>query len=62
MQLTQEKRGEYLNTEYLADNLALLHYRIPLTQILVDYYDKLKSVSSGYASLNYDFLVTKKLR
>ncbi|MFA5047730.1 MAG: translation elongation factor 4 [Patescibacteria group bacterium] len=55
MQLTAEKRGEYINTEYLDDNLAILHYRIPLTQLIVDFYDKLKSVSSGYASLNYDF-------
>jgi GTP-binding protein LepA len=35
--------------------LAILHYHIPLTQLIVDFYDKLKSISSGYASLNYDF-------
>lgn len=55
MQLATEKRGEYLNTEYLDQDVAILHYRIPLTQLIVDFYDKLKSISSGYASLNYDF-------
>ncbi len=55
MQLATEKRGEYLNTEYLDQEVAILHYRIPLTQLIVDFYDKLKSISSGYASLNYDF-------
>ncbi len=55
MQLTTEKRGEYINTEYLDKETAILHYTIPLTQLIVDFYDKLKSVSSGYASLSYDF-------
>lgn len=55
MQLVAQKRGEYINTEYLDDKIAVLHYKIPLTSLLVDFYDKLKSVSSGYASLNYEF-------
>ncbi len=55
MKLATEKRGEYINTEYLDENVTILHYYIPLTQLIVDFYDKLKSVSSGYASLNYDF-------
>lgn len=55
MKLATEKRGVYINTEYLDENVAILHYYIPLTQIIVDFYDKLKSVSSGYASMNYDF-------
>ena len=38
------------------ENIAVLHYEMPLTALLVDFYDKLKSVSSGYASLNYEFL------
>ena len=54
MQLVSSRRGEYLNTEYLDEELAVLHYRIPLTQLLVDFYDKLKGISAGYASLNYD--------
>ena len=56
MTLVQEKRGEYLNTEYLDQDRVILHYEIPLASILVDFYDKLKSVSSGYASLNYELM------
>ncbi len=56
MQLVSQKRGIYLNTEYLDENITVLHYHVPLIALLVDFYDKLKSVSSGYASLNYDFL------
>ena len=60
MQLSSEKRGTYINTEYLDQDLAVLHYYLPLTQLIVDFYDKLKSVSSGYASLNYDFYAHQK--
>ncbi|MBU1131403.1 translation elongation factor 4 [Patescibacteria group bacterium] len=56
MKLIQERKGEYLNIEYLEENRAILHYDIPLASVLVDFYDNLKSVSSGYASLNYEFL------
>lgn len=56
MELTQEKRGIYKNTEYLDENRAILHYDIPMATILTDYYDKIKSVSSGYASINYEYL------
>ena len=60
MQLASQKRGIYLNTEYLDENIAVLHYQVPLTALLVDFYDKLKSVSAGYASLNYDLLEYRK--
>lgn len=60
MQLATEKRGEYINTEYLDKDVAILHYHIPLSQLIVDFYDRLKSVSSGYASLNYDFAKYQK--
>ncbi len=60
MQMVQEKRGVYLDTEYLDADRVILHYEIPLSAILVDFYDKLKSVSSGYASLNYEFFGYKK--
>jgi len=56
MKLASEKRGVYINTEYLDETLAVIHYEIPLTSLLVDFYDKLKSASSGYASLNYEFI------
>jgi GTP-binding protein LepA len=55
MQLVQDRRGIYKNTEYLSENRAILHYEIPLAMVIVDFYDKLKSVTAGYASLNYDF-------
>ena len=59
MPIVQEKYGEYANTEYLegaaGDKRAILHYSLPLSSILVDFYDKLKSASAGYASLNYEF-------
>lgn len=58
MSLTVERKGVYLNTEYLstgAGQRALLHFEIPLASLITDFYDKLKTVSSGYASMNYDF-------
>ncbi len=60
MQLVAAKRGEYLTTEYLDESIAVLHYRVPLTALLVDFYDKLKSTSAGYASMTYDFHVYTK--
>lgn len=56
MNLTQDKRGVYKDTEYIDETRAILHYDIPMAAILTDYYDKLKSVSSGYASINYEYL------
>lgn len=54
MTLVQENRGEYLNTEFIDPTRVILHYRIPLAMVIVDFYDKLKTVSSGYGSMNYD--------
>ena len=54
MQVVQERRGIYQNTEYLAGGRAILHYVIPLSMIIVDFYDKLKSITAGYASMNYE--------
>ncbi len=54
MQMTTERRGLYLNTEYLDPKRAVLHYRLPLAEIIYDFYDKLKSLSKGYASLDYE--------
>jgi len=55
LNLVQEKRGIYKNTEYIDETRVVLHYQIPLAAILTDFYDKIKSVSSGYASINYEF-------
>ncbi len=54
MGLCQDRRGIYVNTEYLSDNRAVLHYEIPLSAIIVDFNDKLKSISAGYASMGYE--------
>ncbi|RMG69808.1 MAG: elongation factor 4 [Chloroflexi bacterium] len=55
MDLTIKKRGIYVTTEYLDTNRVILKYEMPLSELIVDYYDKLKSVSRGYASLDYSF-------
>jgi len=54
MTFAVERRGVYKTTEYLSEGRAILHYEMPLSQIIVDFYDRLKSITSGYASLNYD--------
>ena len=56
MELCQEKRGVYKALEYLTTDRVQLHYELPLAEILIDFYDKLKSRSKGYASLDYDYL------
>ncbi|MCY3760942.1 MAG: translation elongation factor 4 [Gemmatimonadetes bacterium] len=54
MQVAEDRRGSYVNTEYLDGSRALLHYELPLAEVVVDFYDRLKSVSRGYASLDYE--------
>lgn len=54
MELSQEKRGEYQNMTYLDENRMMIHYALPLSEIIFDYFDRLKSVSRGYASLDYE--------
>ncbi|RMH85101.1 MAG: elongation factor 4, partial [Calditrichaeota bacterium] len=56
MKLTTEKRGILKNTSYIDPSRADLHYHLPLAEIVFDFYDRLKSVSRGYASLDYEFL------
>ncbi|MDH3198357.1 MAG: translation elongation factor 4 [Candidatus Krumholzibacteria bacterium] len=56
MKLNQERRGIYLSMEYIAQDRAVLRYDMPLAEILIDYYDKLKSISRGYASLDYEYV------
>lgn len=56
MALVQDRRGRYKTTEYLSEGRAILHYEMPLSQVIVDFYDRLKSATSGYASLNYDVI------
>nr|WP_321503844.1 translation elongation factor 4 [uncultured Dethiosulfovibrio sp.] len=54
MQLSQEKRGVFVSMDYLTPERARAVYDIPLAEFIVDYYDRLQSVSRGYASLDYE--------
>lgn len=56
MDLIQKRHGVFKNTTYLDETRAVLEYEIPLSGIVTDFFDQLKSISSGYASLNYDFI------
>lgn len=65
MGLVSERKGTYINTEYLSagnDQRAMLHYEMPLASLITDFYDKLKTVTSGYASLNYEFKDYRKTK
>ena len=53
MRLCLDKRGELLSQQYVSGNRVELHFMIPLGEIVIDFYDKLKSISKGYASFDY---------
>jgi len=55
MTLCQERRGIFKRTEYPTPNRAMIHYTLPLAEILLDFFDKLKSSTKGYASFDYEF-------
>jgi GTP-binding protein LepA len=54
MTFVQERHGSYLTTEFLSEGRAIVKYEMPLSQIIVDFYDKLKSFTAGFASMNYE--------
>ncbi len=60
MQLSVEKRGVYKNTSYLDPTRADLLFELPLSEIIFDFYDKLKSMSRGYASFDYEYIGYKE--
>ncbi len=60
MDLVQDRRGTFKNMEYIDEKRAILDYDLPLNEIILDFYDKLKSRSSGYASLDYEFISYKQ--
>ena len=56
MQLCTERRGTYVRTEYLSPTRAILVYELPLAEVIYDLYDKLKSVTHGYGTMDYELL------
>ena len=60
--LCTEKRAVSKNMQYLDENRVMLVFEMPLASIVVDFYDNLKSASSGYASMNYEYLDYSKIR
>lgn len=56
MELAKEKRGIYQSTSYLEEDRVMLIYDIPLAEVIIDFFDSLKNISSGYASMSYDIL------
>ncbi len=56
MTLSSEKRGSFVNMEYLDISHVMLTYEFPLAEIIIEFYDRLKSVSQGYASMDYEFI------
>lgn len=60
MQLCQDRRGVYIDLEYFDDTRVIVKYDLPLSEIIYNFFDKLKSYTKGYASLDYDFKEYKK--
>lgn len=60
MELSQDKRGEYQSMEYLDETRVSVVYHLPLSEIIYDYFDKLKSSTKGYASLDYELIGYKQ--
>jgi GTP-binding protein LepA len=56
LQLCQDRRGEQKEMRYLGETRVMVTYELPLTEIVVDFYDRLKSMTRGYASMDYEYL------
>lgn len=56
MELCQDKRGKYTSMEYIDDTRVNIHYELPLSEIVYDFFDKLKSYTKGYASFDYEMI------
>jgi GTP-binding protein LepA len=62
MELCQGRRGSFIDMKYLDPRRAMLHYELPLAEIITDFFDQLKSRSKGYASLDYHFAEYRESR
>ncbi len=56
MELCQEKRGDYINMDYITKTRVNIHYEMPLSEVVYDFFDKLKSFTKGYASFDYELI------
>jgi len=56
MELCQDRRGEMKNMEYMEETRVILHYELPLNEVIYDFFDALKSRTKGFGSLDYEFL------
>lgn len=56
MEICQERRGKMLHMEYITESRVVLHYEMPLNEVIYDFFDALKSKTRGYGSLDYEFL------
>ena len=56
MELCQDKRGEYINMDYITKTRVNMHYEMPLSEVVYDFFDKLKSSTKGYASFDYELI------
>lgn len=62
MEICQDRRGKLLHMEYITENRVLLHYEMPLNEVIYDFFDALKSRTRGYGSLDYEFIRYEKSR
>jgi len=60
MEICQERRGKMLHMEYITETRVLLHYEMPLNEVIYDFFDALKSKTRGYGSLDYEFIRYEK--
>ncbi len=56
LKLCEDRRGTQIKMEYITDNKVIIEYKLPLNEMVMDFYDKLKSISKGYASLEYELM------